>query len=47
MLKYHGLDVIHKDAEEDYGLPRTLSVETLKNEQYLYVFYSGFFCILR
>ncbi|KAF4612524.1 hypothetical protein D9613_012759 [Agrocybe pediades] len=35
MLKYHGLDVIHKDAEEDYGLPRTLSVETLKNEQYL------------
>ncbi|KAF5318091.1 hypothetical protein D9619_012029 [Psilocybe cf. subviscida] len=33
--KYHGLDVIHKDSEEDYGLPRNLSVETLRNEQYL------------
>ncbi|KAF8901456.1 hypothetical protein CPB84DRAFT_1815176 [Gymnopilus junonius] len=35
MLKYHGLSVIHKDSEEDYGLPRRLSIETLKNEQYL------------
>ncbi|KAF9457122.1 hypothetical protein BDZ94DRAFT_1203283 [Collybia nuda] len=35
MLQYHGLDVIHKDAEEDYGLPRTLTLDTLKNEQYL------------
>ncbi|KAF9483730.1 hypothetical protein BDN70DRAFT_956980 [Pholiota conissans] len=35
MLKYHGLDVIHKDSEEDYGLPRTLSLDTLRNEQYL------------
>ena len=34
-LKYHGLDVIHKDSEEDYGLPRTLSLDTLRNEQYL------------
>ena len=34
-LQYHGLDVIHKEAEEDYGLPRTLTLETLQNEQYL------------
>ncbi|KAF5312520.1 hypothetical protein D9619_003562 [Psilocybe cf. subviscida] len=33
--KYHGLDVIHKDSEEDYGLPRNLSMDTLENEQYL------------
>ncbi|KAJ6463830.1 hypothetical protein C8R47DRAFT_1156945 [Mycena vitilis] len=30
-----GLNVIHKDSEDDYGLPRTLTLETLKNEQYL------------
>jgi hypothetical protein len=30
-----GLHVIHKDSEEDYGLPRTLTLETLQNEQYL------------
>ncbi|KAF7322544.1 hypothetical protein HMN09_00032900 [Mycena chlorophos] len=30
-----GLHVIHKDAEEDYGLPRHLTLETLRNEQYL------------
>ncbi|PBK88893.1 hypothetical protein ARMGADRAFT_996733 [Armillaria gallica] len=35
MLKYHGFSVIHKEAEEDFGLPRTLTMETLKNEQYL------------
>ena len=37
MLKYHGLNVIHREAEEDYGLPRTLTFEMLKNEQYLCV----------
>lgn len=31
----HGLNVIHKESEEDYGLPRELSLETLENEQYL------------
>ncbi len=36
-LKYHGLNVIHKEAEDDYGLPRTLTLETLKDEQYLCV----------
>ncbi|KAF5346488.1 hypothetical protein D9756_010113 [Leucocoprinus leucothites] len=35
MLKYHGLDIIHKESEEDYGLPRSLTLDTLQNEQYL------------
>ncbi|KAG7440516.1 uncharacterized protein BT62DRAFT_910398 [Guyanagaster necrorhizus] len=35
MLKFHGFSVIHKEAEEDFGLPRTLTMETLQNEQYL------------
>ncbi|KXN81239.1 hypothetical protein AN958_05700 [Leucoagaricus sp. SymC.cos] len=35
MLRYHGLDIIHKESEEDYGLPRSLTLETLQNEQYL------------
>ncbi|KAF9521875.1 hypothetical protein CPB83DRAFT_840925 [Crepidotus variabilis] len=34
-LRYHGLNVIHKEAKEDYGLPRTLTLDTLRNEQYL------------
>ena len=35
MLKYHGLDIIHKESEEDYGLPRALTLDTLQDEQYL------------
>ncbi|KAJ3517352.1 hypothetical protein NLJ89_g569 [Agrocybe chaxingu] len=35
MLQYHGLNVIHKEAEEDYGLPRSLTMETLQDEQYM------------
>jgi len=35
MLRYHGFDVIHKESEEDYGLPRSLTLDTLQNEQYL------------
>ncbi|KAJ7744984.1 hypothetical protein DFH07DRAFT_20255 [Mycena maculata] len=31
----YGLNVIHKESEEDYGLPRELTLETLQNEQYL------------
>jgi hypothetical protein len=31
----YGLNVIHKEAEEDFGLPRALTLETLQNEQYL------------
>jgi Aromatic acid exporter family member 2 len=35
MSIYQGLDVIQKEAGENYGLPRTLNLETLQNEQYL------------
>lgn len=36
MLRHHGLQVMLQDAdEEDYGIPRTLTIETLKSEQYL------------
>ena len=35
MSIYKGLEVIQKEAAEDYGLPRTLSLETLKDLQYL------------
>jgi len=31
----HGLKVLRGELEEEYGLPRTLTVETLENEQYL------------
>lgn len=31
----YGLNVIHKESEEDYGLPRALTLDTLMNEQYL------------
>jgi hypothetical protein len=41
MSVYHGFDVIQKEEEEDYGLPRTLNLETLQNEQYLYVRHYG------
>ena len=37
LLQYHGLNVIHKESEEDYGLPRSMTVDILKNEQYLSV----------
>jgi hypothetical protein len=35
MARHHGLNVIHQESGDDYGLPRTLTVDTLKNEQYL------------
>lgn len=35
--RHHGLDVIHRDSEDDYGLPRLLTLETLQNEQYMCV----------
>jgi hypothetical protein len=37
ILHYHGLNVIHKESEDDYGLPRRLTIETLESEQYLSV----------
>lgn len=35
----HGLNVIRHEADDDYGLPRTMTIDTLANEQYLYVTY--------
>ncbi|KAF9527658.1 hypothetical protein CPB83DRAFT_384639 [Crepidotus variabilis] len=35
MGHYQGLNVVHTDCEEDYGLPRTLTLKTLRDEQYL------------
>ncbi|KAG2140498.1 uncharacterized protein EDB93DRAFT_1241857 [Suillus bovinus] len=35
MLRHHGLNVVHEESEDDYGLPRTLTVETLENLQYM------------
>jgi hypothetical protein len=37
LLQYHGLNVIHREAGEDHGLPRSMNFDTLKNEQYLSV----------
>jgi hypothetical protein len=42
MLRFHGLEVIHKEFQDDYGLPRQLTLDTLKNEQYMYVCYYPF-----
>ncbi|EIW75984.1 hypothetical protein CONPUDRAFT_93215 [Coniophora puteana RWD-64-598 SS2] len=33
--RQHGLNVVHEQSEEDYGLPRTLKLDTLENIQYL------------
>ena len=41
MLRFHGLEVIHKEFQDDYGLPRQLSLDTLKNEQYMYVYFDS------
>ncbi|KAL0959307.1 hypothetical protein HGRIS_014571 [Hohenbuehelia grisea] len=35
MERSHGLNIIHDDSEEDYGLPRTLTLQTLQNPQYI------------
>lgn len=34
-----GLHITRRGDEEDFGLPRTITIETLENEQYLYVVY--------
>ncbi|THH04285.1 hypothetical protein EW145_g5635 [Phellinidium pouzarii] len=33
---HHGLNVFRMDDETDFGLPHTLTIETLEDEQYLY-----------
>ncbi|KAG0699492.1 hypothetical protein DFH29DRAFT_983489 [Suillus ampliporus] len=35
MVRHHGLNVVHEESEDNYGLPRTLTVDTLENLQYL------------
>ncbi|KAK2467251.1 hypothetical protein APHAL10511_000800 [Amanita phalloides] len=35
MLRFHGLEVIHKEFLDDYGLPKQLTLETLRDEQYM------------
>jgi hypothetical protein len=35
MLRRYGLNVVHQESEDDYGLPRNLTMDTLKNEQYM------------
>ena len=37
MLRFQGLGVIHKEFQDDCGLPRQLTLDTLKDEQYMYV----------
>jgi len=32
----HGLNIVLHEADDDYGLPKTMTVETLENEQYMY-----------
>jgi Aromatic acid exporter family member 2 len=39
ILYHHGLNVIRHDDDDDYGLPRTMSMDILKNEQYMSVLY--------
>lgn len=45
MVHTHGLNVIRQEADDDYGLPRTMTIDTLENEQYLCVFYGA--CLTR
>ncbi|TFY51396.1 hypothetical protein EVJ58_g10592, partial [Rhodofomes roseus] len=35
MVYTHGLNVIRQEEDDDYGLPRTMTIDTLENEQYL------------
>jgi hypothetical protein len=37
ILYHHGLNVIRNEEDDDYGLPRTMSIDVLKNEQYMQV----------
>ncbi|KAG2004212.1 hypothetical protein CC2G_002792 [Coprinopsis cinerea AmutBmut pab1-1] len=34
-MRNQGLDIIHRDSEEDFGLPRLLTMDTLMDEQYM------------
>ncbi|TFY76526.1 hypothetical protein EWM64_g7486 [Hericium alpestre] len=34
-VHHHGLNVVRQEADDDYGLPRTMTVDTLEDEQYM------------
>ena len=35
MVYTHGLNIIRHEADDDYGLPRMMTMDTLENEQYM------------
>ncbi|KAI0318290.1 hypothetical protein OF83DRAFT_1057097 [Amylostereum chailletii] len=35
LMHHHGLNVVRHEADDDYGLPRTMTMDTLENEQYM------------
>jgi hypothetical protein len=37
ILYHHGLNVMRHEDDDDYGLPRTMSMDVLENEQYMLV----------
>ena len=37
MERRHGLYIVHEESEEDFGLPKVLTEETLESLQYMYV----------
>jgi hypothetical protein len=37
MDRHHGLNIVHEECEDDFGLPKVLTEETLESLQYLYV----------
>lgn len=41
MERRHGLNIVNAEAEEDYGLPKVLTEDTLESLQYMYVFVSS------
>ena len=37
MERPHGLNIVHEESEEDFGLPKVMTEETLESLPYLYV----------
>lgn len=46
MERRHGLNIVHEECEDDFGLPKVLTEETLESLQYLYVHRSLLFSIV-
>jgi hypothetical protein len=36
ILYHHGLNVMRHEDDDDYGLPRTMSMDVLEDEQYMF-----------